>query len=244
MAGLLAAVIALLLLATRDPDSPTHALVEEWEQEVFHHATFGVFRDDGTLSAARLLSDIGFDGDEVIERLILKGVPGHAFALPHYRTGELPEAELRERDCLAQAIYYEARNQSVVGRLAVADVVLNRVADERFPGSICGVVFEGQSRAHRCQFTFACDGSLDRRKEPRAWKRAEALADVIYRGFQPPVTRLATFYHADHVKPYWSRSFEQAVTIGDHVFYRPPGALEIAARTLGLDPGWFTDRAS
>nr|WP_233061255.1 cell wall hydrolase [Parvularcula mediterranea] len=137
--------------------------------------------------------------------------------------------------CLAQGIYYEARNQPVLGRIAVADVILNRVADRRFPDTICGVVFQGQGRSYGCQFSFACDGSMNKAREPRAWDKADKLADLIYRGFRPELTRFATFYHADYVDPYWAKAFNETVVVGDHIFYRPPGAIELAANQMGID---------
>ena len=189
------------------------------------------------LSVTELLTDAGFDAARVSSTLLKAGVPARSFNLAAYQSGPLTAAEVRQRTCLADAVYYEARNQPVLGRFAVADVVLNRVHDRRFPSTICGVVYQGQNVDFGCQFSFACDGSLNRNKEPEAWKRAERLADLIYRGFRPPVTGFATFYHADYVDPYWSSAFTQTHVIGDHVFYRAPDAIELAAARLGIDPG-------
>ena len=116
----------------------------------------------------------------------------------------------------------------------MADVVLNRVADRRFPDTICDVVFQGAEKRRGCQFSFACDGSMKKATEIRSWDQAEALADLVFRGFRPPLTRFATFYHADYVDPYWAKVFDETTVIGDHIFYRPAGALEIAADQLGI----------
>ena len=78
--------------------------------------------------------------------------------------------------CLAQAIYFEARSEPVAGWEAVADVVINRALSPSYPGSICGVVFQGQYRRHKCQFSFACDGLSDRPKHRVLWRKALRMA--------------------------------------------------------------------
>ncbi|MEM8937470.1 MAG: cell wall hydrolase, partial [Pseudomonadota bacterium] len=103
-----------------------------------------------------------------------------------------------ERTCLAQAIYYEARSEPRVGQLAVADVVLNRVASAVYPDTVCGVVFQGSERVTGCQFSFTCDGSMDARLNERKWKESSDLAGAILAGVRVPVSRNATHYHADY----------------------------------------------
>jgi hypothetical protein len=127
-----------------------------------------------------------------------------------------------EIDCLAEAVYYEARSEGVDGQMAVAEVVMNRVKNPHFPKTVCGVVFQGQYRNTGCQFTFTCDGS--RRHAPRgqAWDRARAVALHVAMGLNKPLTNKATHYHTDYVNPYWSAGLIETAEIGTHVFYRFP----------------------
>jgi hypothetical protein len=134
----------------------------------------------------------------------------------------------RALDCLTAAIYYEARSQTLDGQRAVAQVVLNRVRDPAFPASVCGVVYQGSNRTTGCQFSFTCDGSLDRPREPLAWARASVIAaDALGGAVYAPVGS-ATFYHANYVSPWWASSMTQVATIGAHIFYRWRGAMENA----------------
>ena len=128
---------------------------------------------------------------------------------------------LRERMCLAKAIYFEARSESEEGQLAVAKVVLNRVRDPRFPNTICGVVYQGAERRNACQFSFACDGKPDYPTEKRHWAKARRLAAKVLRG-QVRLPRLegVAFYHADYVRPAWASMMRPVVKIGRHIFYR------------------------
>ncbi|WP_339703368.1 cell wall hydrolase [uncultured Sphingosinicella sp.] len=117
--------------------------------------------------------------------------------------------------CLASAIYYEARGESLEGQLAVAQVILNRAENDRWPNDICAVVYQSG------QFSFTFDGKPDipAVKGP-AWKRAEAIAIIaVGQGWQD-VTDKATFFHATYVKPGWRRVKEQTRRIGGHIFYR------------------------
>lgn len=141
---------------------------------------------------------------------------------------EVARVNADERRCLAEAIYYEAGSESRIGRLAVADVVLNRVAHPAYPKTVCGVVYEGSTRRTGCQFTFTCDGSLRRAVNKRRFAEAEELAGAILAGLRAPVSRNATHYHADYVSPYWAATLTPTATIGTHKFYRFPRRVEIA----------------
>ena len=122
--------------------------------------------------------------------------------------------------CLAQAIYFEARSEPIAGWEAVADVVINRAVSAKYPGSICGVVFQGQYRRHKCQFSFACDGLSDRPKHRGLWRQALRVAGNKLVTFRAgPATSQATHYHADYVDPYWNRSMVKLTKIGRHIFY-------------------------
>lgn len=145
---------------------------------------------------------------------------------------DAPKAALAlrsERDCLADAIYYEARGESVVGRLAVADVVLNRVKNRHYPSTICGVVYQGSERVTGCQFSFTCDGSMDARVIARKRREAEDLAGAVLAGLDLPVSRDATHYHANYVDPYWAKNLVPTAEIGTHKFYRFPSKVAMAA---------------
>lgn len=124
------------------------------------------------------------------------------------------------RRCLTQAIYYEARNQSLAGQMAVADVVLNRVENRRYPDTVCGVVFQGAKRRTGCQFSFTCDGSMKGRVERRAMVQSRTVATAVLGGFRVALTDGATNYHADYVEPYWAPTLAQTAQVGDHLFYR------------------------
>lgn len=122
--------------------------------------------------------------------------------------------------CLATAIYFEARDQSLRGQLAVAQVVLQRVRDPRYPNDICSVVTDGGEVRHRCAFSFYCDGKSDQPTEQRAFLIAQWVAIGAMSGLLPEVTGGATHYHATRVQPYWASTMEPATRIGDHDFYR------------------------
>jgi spore germination cell wall hydrolase CwlJ-like protein len=136
-------------------------------------------------------------------------------------TAEAPGAEIADAlTCLTQAIYFEARSESVAGQEAVAQVVINRSRLPQYPHSICGVVFDGQARGVGCQFSFACEGAPRGPDEPAAWARAQAVAQRALAGFEYRPARLATHYHASWMTPYWSGRLTRIRQIGGHVFYR------------------------
>lgn len=132
----------------------------------------------------------------------------------------------RERRCLAEAIYYEARSEGFAGQLAVAEVVMNRVRHRAYPDTVCGVVYQGAERNTGCQFTFACDGSMGSAPYGRGWRRSQLVAEHVLMGFARPVTRSATHYHTVAVDPFWNDSLVRTRRIGAHVFYRLPNRSE------------------
>lgn len=146
----------------------------------------------------------------------------------------------RALDCLAQAVWYEAANESEAGQRAVAQVVLNRVAHPNWPASVCGVVFQGSERSTGCQFTFTCDGSLSRRAGGASWARAQTIASEALSGKVYAPVGHATHYHTLWVNPYWAASLDHVGTIGAHRFYRNRGrGGEKAAFTMayaGFEP--------
>lgn len=126
-------------------------------------------------------------------------------------------------ECLTSAIYYEAASESSEGQRAVAQVVLNRVRHPAFPHSVCGVVFQGAERTTGCQFTFTCDGSLARPRNPLSWRRAMSVAAAALAGYVERSVGTATHYHTIWVVPYWQSSLTKITTVGAHIFYRWAG---------------------
>tara|TARA_B100000963_G_scaffold160455_1_gene139556 strand:+ start:2870 stop:3391 length:522 start_codon:yes stop_codon:yes gene_type:complete len=141
-----------------------------------------------------------------------------------------------EVTCMADNIYFEARNQGTAGWSAVASVTLNRVKDKRYPNTVCEVVKQGPTREswkkngkyyplkHRCQFSWYCDGKKDKvhPMDKNLYKRIKEFSHMI---LIPGVNLLditdgATHYHADYVSPAWKKSKTKTVEIGDHIFYR------------------------
>jgi len=134
-------------------------------------------------------------------------------------------SQLRAQECLAQAVWYEAASESEAGQRAVAQVVLNRVANPAWPSSVCGVVYQGSERSTGCQFTFTCDGSLARKPGGASWALAQRIAAEALAGSVYAPVGLATHYHTLWVNPYWAPTLEHIGTIGAHRFYRPRGAI-------------------
>lgn len=161
--------------------------------------------------------------------------PGRAS--PFFYKGSGGDRE-RALDCLAAAAWYEAGNDAE-GQRSVIQVVLNRVRHPSFPNSVCGVVFQGSDRATGCQFTFTCDGSLQRRfPSTREWRLAQKLAQEALDGDVDLAVGQATHYHADYVAPWWSSALQQVSRIGVHIFYRWPGGRGHLAgkRDWGKEP--------
>ena len=133
--------------------------------------------------------------------------------------------------CLALNTYHEAKNQSMIGQIATAQVVMNRVADDRYPNTVCEVVKQGPHRPswenpekeypvkHRCQFSWYCDGKSDEPKDSKTWIESIRVADMVLES-NFDVTSGALYYHAYYVTPYWSDHLQKLVEIEDHIFYK------------------------
>ena len=150
--------------------------------------------------------------------------------------------DIDEARCLAENIYHEARNQGTAGWLAVAAVTLNRVTDDRFPDTICGVVFQAETTEswktkgkdvpdieriyypvrHRCQFSWYCDGKADNIDHISIYMDIMQFSKILLTSqiMMFDITDGATFYHADYVTPSWAKSKIKTIEIGDHIFYR------------------------
>ncbi len=128
---------------------------------------------------------------------------------------------LAEHRCLSEVLYYEARGEGDKGQKAVAEVVFHRMNSGNYGHSICAVVYEGASHPG-CQFSFACNGDLNREKDARAWTESERLAAEILtdQAWRKDSTGGATNYHASSVSPDWAPTLEKTGQIGNHIFYR------------------------
>ena len=138
-------------------------------------------------------------------------------------------------ECMAQNMYFEARNQPFKGMLAVGQVTMNRVADSRYPNTVCEVVKQGPTSRwwlekhnkvvplkHKCQFSWYCDGKSDKisSKDAKLYSIIRALAVKLVSWSWKDITYGSTHYHANYVLPEWASSKVQTITVGDHIFYR------------------------
>ena len=134
--------------------------------------------------------------------------------------------------CLVQNIYFESGNQSYAGKVAVAEVTLNRVKTRKYPSTICGVVKQAVMSKwwkekydknvpvrNKCQFSWFCDGKSDEIKYLGAWKSSMIAAHDALNS-KRKFTEGALYYHANYVNPRWNKQKEYITQIGDHIFYR------------------------
>lgn len=199
---------------------PLNPMPFETAGESFPGSAFYYLED-----APRLTTDLAAlrEDSDTLETVQFSDSHGAGAAAQAFRAVGSGLDKARALQCLSMAVYYEAASESYSGQQAVAQVVLNRVAHPAYPASVCGVVFQGSERKTGCQFTFTCDGSLQRTPSRQGWARAQsvalgALAGEVYR----PIG-LATHYHTNYVNPYWAASLEYITSIGAHRFYRWKG---------------------
>ena len=151
--------------------------------------------------------------------------------------------DVKEARCLAENVYHEARNQGTAGWLAVASVTMNRVIDNRFPNTICEVVFQAETKEswktkskkdilaserifnpihYRCQFSWYCDGKSDDINNVSVYMEIMQFSRLLLTSetVMFDITDGATFYHADSITPSWAKSKIKTIEIGDHIFYR------------------------
>jgi hypothetical protein len=120
-----------------------------------------------------------------------------------------------EMKCLAGAVYFESRGEPLAGQLAVAQVIINRAEDARFPASYCGVVHQAG------QFSFIKKGRMPHiREHTAAWNRARAIAEIAHQGLWQSEANDAVFFHARYVRPGWSQRKQRLAQISTHIFYR------------------------
>lgn len=127
-----------------------------------------------------------------------------------------------EWECLSEALYFEARGETVQGLFGVGEVILNRVDSGAYPNTICGVINQGTGREYACQFTYTCDGIADHVGNRAAYNRVGKVARLLIDGAGRDLTDGATHYHTTAVSPSWARRFPQTARIGVHLFYRQP----------------------
>jgi spore germination cell wall hydrolase CwlJ-like protein len=183
------------------------------------------------------------DTDASMSRYAMRDRDGAALqSLVSFRPEHLKRAENidAEHMCLSQAVYYESAHEPLEGQLAVAEVIANRTRDHRYPDTICGVVYQGATRTTGCQFTFTCDGALDRQPVGENWERAKKIAAHVLMNLNEERTGGATHYHATYVNPIWNAGLIKTDKIGLHIFYRFPRGAEWA--TVRQD--WTSKRAT
>ncbi|MDB4331120.1 cell wall hydrolase [bacterium] len=129
--------------------------------------------------------------------------------------------------CMALNVYYEARGSNLADKAAVADVVLNRVNDRRYPNTVCEVVKQGKQDSNgnmilnKCQFSWYCDGKHDRPQDADRWAEAQSIAwNIVEENKFRGITEGSTHYHATYVNPRWAKTLQLVGRIGAHIFYR------------------------
>ncbi len=159
-------------------------------------------------------------------KLINAAVPFSQSSVPSARPFTITGSALdigRATDCLAAAIFYEAGAETLDGKMAVAQVILNRMRHPAYPHSICGVVYQGSSRQTGCQFSFTCDGSMRRSPSASSWQNARQVAGMMLNGAVYKPVGTATHYHTDWVVPAWSAKLDKIRAEGTHLFFRWAG---------------------
>ena len=185
---------------------------------------------DGSLTGS-VIQDAGPGTDRVetagsgVEGVVAAAWRAEDANAHHIYAANFSNASAPERQCLARAVYFEARGEPTAGQIAIAQVILNRVASKRWASTICGVVYQGSERGAKCQFSFAC---TDQRKDltGEAWDQAVWIADEAVSGG----AWLGELLHADHfhrtgLRPVWRLGLQYIRAIGNHVFYAPLGAV-------------------
>ena len=149
----------------------------------------------------------------------------------HYDYKSPADVVKEELMCLAKNIYFEAGTESTAGKVAVAIVTMNRVKDNRWPSTICGVVKQGPTwktasgeefpKRHLCQFSWYCDGKGDEPYQGERWQNSLQIAEIIY--FTDRYDGMldgATHYHATYVDPSWAKHLIRVARVDTHIFYR------------------------
>ncbi|KEO89442.1 hydrolase [Erythrobacter longus] len=162
--------------------------------------------------------EIAFVANEVVQPVVepVVDAPIEASSLRELVSSIDQNATLSEQlRCLAGAVYFESRGEPLNGQLAVAEVVINRAQDNRWPASYCGVVYQ------RAQFSFVRGGKMPSINTSSAtWRRAKAVAKIAHDNLWQSEANEAVYFHANYVRPKWSRTKTRVTQIDTHVFYR------------------------
>lgn len=145
--------------------------------------------------------------------------------IPSISHSEIYASKIEDIVCLAQNIYFEARNQSDLGKEAVAEVVLNRVKSTKYPSTVCSVTKQakqhfGKILINKCQFSWYCDGRSDAPTDTQSWIKSIKIAQQMLDRDTRNLTQGSTHYHSVTVSPYWKKSLNRVVQIDDHIFYK------------------------
>jgi len=120
--------------------------------------------------------------------------------------------------CMALNVYFEARGETLLGQLGVAETTINRVKSPRYPDTVCEVVWQ------RKQFSWTHDGKSDKPTDSNAWAQAQEVARIVLENEGTTfIGEDITHFHADYVRPYWAGSYEKVAQVGTHIFYKPRG---------------------
>ena len=166
--------------------------------------------------------------------VVQSGTTGQVTISEHLSNLE-PMIDANELECMAKNIYFEAAVESTAGKMAVAQVTMNRVKSHRYPDTICKVVYEGKHHASghpkrdQCQFSWYCDGKGDEPRETPAWRDSLEVAEyVIKTPSALDITDGATHYHADYIDtPRWAYQKDKLVKIDTHIFYKKRGNFNL-----------------
>jgi len=132
--------------------------------------------------------------------------------------------------CMAQNIYFEAGNQPLAGKIAVAQVVINRTNHPNYPTTMCDVIYQAKWKENwlgnlvpirqQCQFSWFCDGKSDDPVDSPTWMNSLKVAADVVQGKYGDITEGSTHYHSVYVNPYWADSLNETVIINEHIFYK------------------------
>lgn len=231
MAG---AALALVLILRDEPgvagviDAPPHATLKQQDDDPAADLPIERFLPSEVLN---------LDAEDAMARNLALPVSRGPNPLAPPFVAQWLGADLEEATkCLATAVYYEAAGEPMAGQRAVAQVILNRLRNPRYPKTICKVIYQGAERSTGCQFSFACDGSALRAPRAAGWAVANAVATSVLNGVTSAEAGQATHYHTLAVFPAWAPQLAKIGIIGHHVFYRPPGRATFGYEAIPKAP--------
>ncbi len=159
-------------------------------------------------------------GTYVLLIATLTALAGCAVSKPEPAPSRARVVSEAEFACLREAVYFEAGGIGAGGGRAVADVILNRADDPRFPSTICGVVRQGEGSGRGCQFSYRCDGRAEQFAEPRKLRLADKAArDALAR--TEDSTNGALYFHSARIAPGWFGTLQRTAAVGGNIFYKP-----------------------